>query len=154
MKNTYKFFNKTTGVILVAVILGLLAIYYKLHPLVPKLSINNHIFTYEIALTPQEVMKGLGDRDPLEENHGMLFVYDHKEQFQFWMKGMKFPLDMIWIDDNTVIDISKNVPVGIPGEQLPLYAPKQPVNRVFEVNAGTADKLGIKEGDRVEYLRK
>ena len=138
--------------------LGILTIglifFYSRYPLTPKLSINGHTFTYEIAITPAQLSKGLGGHTPLAADHGMLFVFDRKEQFQFWMKDMTFPLDMIWIDDTKVVDISKNVPVPVTGQQLPIFSPKAPVNRVFEVNAGTADKLGLKEGDTVEYLRK
>lgn len=128
--------------------------YYYLNPLVPKLSINKHVITYELALTPAEITQGLSGREKLPEDHGMLFVFNHKEQYTFWMKEMKFPLDMLWIEDNTVIDISKNVPIPVPGQNLPLYSPKRPANRVLEVDAGTADRLGIREGDVVTYLKK
>jgi hypothetical protein len=73
------------------------ALYYLRNPLIPKLSINNHVFTYETAITPEELMRGLSGRDPLPENHGMLFIYDHKEQYKFWMNEMKFPLDLSFI---------------------------------------------------------
>jgi len=139
----------------ILIVLGTaLAIYYLRYPLVPKLSINSHVFTYELAVTPMEVTKGLSGHAPLAENEGMLFVFDHKEQFHFWMKDMLFPLDMIWIDDTKIVDISKNVPMPIQGQQLPLYTPKVVVNKVFEVNAGTADRLGFKEGDTVIFLRR
>jgi uncharacterized membrane protein (UPF0127 family) len=141
--------------IAIGLLLGVfITLYYIKNPLMPKLSINNHVFTYEIAITPQEQMKGLSGRDLLPDNHGMLFVYNRKEQYAFWMNQMKFPIDIIWIDDTKVVDITKNVPTPAPGDQLPTYAPKRPVNRVFEVAAGTADRFGIKEGDEVTYLRK
>lgn len=144
-------------IILLLIIIALcgLAAYYWQNPLTPKLSINGHVFTYELAVTPQEHAQGLSGHKPLAETEGMLFVFDHKEQFKFWMKDMTFPLDIIWIDDKKIIDISKNVPQPTNGQtQLPMYTPKNAANRVFEINAGLADKLGIKEGDTVEYLRK
>jgi len=151
-----KFFkNPVNSILLISCITFLvLLIYYVKNPLTPKLSIEGNVFTYELAITPQEHEHGLSGRDPLPQNHGMLFVFDHKEQVSFWMKEMKFSLDMIWIDDNKIVDISKNVPAPIEGQRLPIYSPKKPVNRVFKVNAGTADKLGLKEGDTVTYLRK
>ena len=150
------FFKKPINTILVLSCLTILflLLYYFKNPLTPKLSIEGKIFTYDLAITPQEHERGLSGRDPLPENHGMLFVFEHKEQFAFWMKEMKFSLDMIWIDDNKIVDISKNVPIPTAGQRLPIYSPKQVVNRVFEVNAGTADRLGLKEGDSVTYLRK
>ena len=66
---------------------------------------------------------------------------------------MNFPIDIIWIDEKTIVDISKNVPTPIISSlfDLPKYSPKRPVNIVFEVVAGTTDKLNIKEGDTVEF---
>lgn len=138
------------AIILLIVVVG---VFYWKRPLVPKLSINNHIFTYDLAITPEQLSQGLSGRDPLTDSHGMLFVFDHKEKFTFWMKDMKFPLDFIWIDDRKVVDITLNVPTPVEGQQLPVYSPKLPVNRVFEVTAGTVARYGIKEGDTVTYLK-
>ena len=80
----------------------------------------------------------------------MLFVYTNKERFPFWMRNMHFPIDILWIDDRTIVDISKNVPASDkPVNQLPIYHPTTPVDKVLELPAGTVDRVGIVIGDKV-----
>lgn len=141
--------------IVIICVIGLilfLGLYYRAHPLVTQLEIHGHTFTVELAVTPEEKTKGLGYRDSLAEDTGMLFVYDHPEQYGFWMKGMRFPIDILWISDKTIVDITKNVPVAT-DDFLPTYTPKLPVNQIFEINAGQSDGLGIQIGDTVKILR-
>jgi uncharacterized membrane protein (UPF0127 family) len=72
------------------------------------------------------------------------------------MKGMRFPLDLVWIDGDRVVDVTARVPnepPGTPDAQLPVYSPSRPANRVLEVNAGWAQRNGVKAGDRVLYSR-
>lgn len=90
----------------------------------------------------------------MPEMHGMLFPYDHKEQFEFWMRGMRFPLDFIWIDGKNVADITENVPPPLENERPVIVKPLVPVDKVLEVNAGTVARIGIKVGDTVEYIDK
>ena len=79
--------------------------YYTRHPLQTTVSIRNKTFVVDVAVTAKEKELGLGNRDSLAADHGMLFIYDHKEVFPFWMKNMRFPIDIIWIDDQTIVDI-------------------------------------------------
>src|SRR5690349_12394377 len=67
--------------------------------LTPRITIDNATFSVVVAKTPEEREKGLSGRDSLAQNSGMLFVFDHPDTYTFWMKGMKFPLDMIFIKD-------------------------------------------------------
>jgi len=126
-------------------------VYYWRHPLGAKVVINNHTFYVDVAVTEKQKELGLGNRVSLPKDHGMVFPYDHPEQYTFWMKGMEFPLDMIWIRDKKIIDISKNVPVAS-GAYLPAYAAKAPVDMVLEVNAGVSDTENIKIGDTVKIV--
>jgi uncharacterized membrane protein (UPF0127 family) len=81
-------------------------------------------------------------------NEGMLFIFQQKEQPEFWMKDMKFPLDIIFINDDTVTDITKNAkPNDSPNR--PRYKPTTNINYVLEVNAGDTDKKKIQVGDKV-----
>lgn len=131
---------------------GITIWYYHAHPLVTQVEINGNKFIVELAITEAERQKGLGYRDSLADNRGMLFVYDHPEQHRFWMKGMRFPIDIIWIENKKIIDISANVPIS-DDVILPTYAPKLPVSQILELNAGTVDRLGIKIGDTVQILK-
>jgi uncharacterized membrane protein (UPF0127 family) len=137
-----------SGILLVIFLIG----YYLRNPLVTRVSINEHVIPVELAVTNEEKQRGLGYRDSLNADSGMLFVYDHPEQYGFWMKEMRFPIDIIWIADNLVVDISHNVPVATTSTP-PSYQAKIPVNKVLEVNAGKAREWGIDIGDLVQILR-
>ena len=117
-----------------------------------QISFSNIKITAEVADTPEKRELGLSYRTTLDENAGMLFVFENPNIPFFWMKDMNFPLDIIWIMDNKVIDIDKNVPIpkkGTPLNQLPTYSPSDKINYALEVNAGFADKNKIKIGDGV-----
>lgn len=117
-----------------------------------QVQINGKNIKAEIADNQSKRNKGLGGRDSLAADEGMLFVYPDPSKYPFWMKGLKFPLDFIWIKDDKVVDIIKNAPppeAGAKDEDLPLYLPKEPVNKILEINAGMVDKLGINIGDNV-----
>ncbi len=136
-----------------AALLGIFTLwYYRQHPLTTRIKLHDQIFFVELAVTPSEKERGLGYRDNLEAGHGMLFPYDRKDQYSFWMKGMRFPIDILWMDERTVVDITANVPVTI-SEPLPVYQPKVPVDKVLELPAGTAQRAGIAIGDTMEILR-
>ena len=119
---------------------------------VALIAINSLRFSAEVADTPELRELGLSYRDRLEENTGMVFIFDTPTATSFWMKDMNFPLDIIWIKDYKVIDISENVPAPLPDtpiSSLPTYYPSDKINYVIEVNAGYAKKNGIKVGDTV-----
>lgn len=101
----------------------------------------------ELATLPEEQVRGLGGREVLPEDWGMLFLYDKPDFYSFWMKDMKFPIDIIWIDENyKIVDITKNIsPDTFPQS----FQPSKPVQYVLEVNAGFVDKYSIMIGDIV-----
>ena len=105
-----------------------------------------------VADTPQERAAGLSGYDGLPEDTGMLFVFPEPRQPSFWMKGMEFALDIIWIADGRVVQIDASVlpaPKDTPDDQLPRYRPDEPITHVLELSAGSADRLGITVGDRI-----
>jgi hypothetical protein len=111
--------------------------------------ISNNKVVAELAVTGEQLAQGLSGRDKLAEGRGMLFIYDGYYIPSFWMKNMKFPIDIIWIKDNIVAGAAKNLPPE--GEQpQQTYEPLTFVNYVLEVPAGYVDRYGIKIGDRVE----
>lgn len=118
------------------------------------IKVDNTLVNVEVANTESSREKGLGGRNSLAENSGMLFVFDSKGvTVGFWMKDMLIPLDMIWISEGKVVKIDKNIPApaaGIPDDKLTVYNPGQPVDYVLEVNAGFSDKNNIKVGDSVD----
>src|SRR3989344_5755639 len=119
----------------------------------PKVIINDNEIFVDLAKTAEELSKGLSGREKLNDDEGMLFLFGSKSYQTFWMKDMLIPIDIIWISDDMIVDISKNVPQPVPGTaqyQLQIYSPTKPVNYVLEVNAGFSDKYGIKIGDTVD----
>lgn len=109
-------------------------------------------FAIEVADTAEKRSKGLGYRDNLATNSGMLFIHDKPQKYTYWMKGMRFPIDIIWIRDNQIVDIIANIPIPIEGqtdETLEKYAPITEANRVLELNAGEAELNNIQKGDKI-----
>lgn len=120
-----------------------------------NLSIGNNVtIPVEVADTAKKRELGLSYRKSLPENQGMLFIFDSPVYLTFWMKGMNFPLDMIWIgEDNAIVDITENVPNPAPNTpefDLPTYRPSNPAKMVLEVNAGFVKKNGIEVGDTMK----
>jgi uncharacterized membrane protein (UPF0127 family) len=104
------------------------------------------------AKSEQEKTLGLGQRDTLDPDTGMLFVYSYPQVWTFWMHGMRFPLDFVWIEKNQVRDITENVPPPAQTNNQPrVVQPKVPVSLILEVNAGWVKEHTIKIGDTVQF---
>lgn len=113
----------------------------------------------EAANSDAERQKGLSERSSLDKDSGMLFVINNKAIPTFWMKDMKFAIDIIWIlsssgdvKEGEIIQIDKNAlapPPGTSDNKLKLYSPKSAVDYVLEVNSGFSDSNNIKVGDSV-----
>lgn len=111
-------------------------------------SVAGHRIQVEVADSVAARIRGLSGREGLAADHGMLFPYAVAGRRGFWMKGMHFDLDLIWIRDKRIVDMTLRVPHAI-GEFPPVYRPAEPVNMVLEVPAGTAQRLGWRRGDPV-----
>ncbi len=131
-------------------------LFWHYHQIVPSTAsfsgqtvvVGKKVFTVDIAADFDHWRQGLSDRPSLKEGSGMLFVFPDKQVRWFWMKNMHFPLDIIWIKDDQVVHISRNLP---PEGEKPknTYSSLLPVNYVLEINAGEGSK--IKVGDTVNY---
>ena len=105
----------------------------------------------EVVSTPQKITLGLSGRDEIGAD-GMLFIFDQPKTPRFWMKEMKFDLDMIWIKDMKIVEITENVPApdsSTPLNQLPTYGPSQPIDMVLEIKAGKSNQWELEVGDEV-----
>lgn len=114
--------------------------------------IRGHRVAVEIAEERADQAKGLGYRDSLPWGHGMYFVYGQPGFYSFWMKGMRFPIDIVWLRDGRIVDLHTNVPFE-PGGNGPTVRPSSLVNAVLEVPAGYAVARGWRVGDRVVFER-
>lgn len=111
---------------------------------------HEHVFTAEIADDPFERARGLMFRREMASNHGMLFDFAAEREVGFWMKNTPLSLDMIFVEaDGDIVRIAEDT-VPLSEETVPSGAP---VRFVFEVLAGTADRIGLEPGDRLLHPR-
>lgn len=114
------------------------------------IKIAGKILKVDLALTPQKQEQGLSGRNKLNEDEGMLFVFDHVDKYSFWMKDMNFPIDIIWIgEDLSVVYIKKN---ALPESYPETFTPNQNAKYILEVSSQFSEKNNLKEGDKVEFL--
>ncbi|HZS85034.1 MAG TPA: DUF192 domain-containing protein [Stellaceae bacterium] len=105
-------------------------------------------FTVEVARTPEQMAQGLMFRRSLPPDAGMLFEYARPQIASFWMKNTLIPLDMLFIAaDGRITGIHAR---AVPMSLEPITS-DTPVLAVLELNGGTAERLGIKPGDRVDH---
>jgi hypothetical protein len=100
----------------------------------------------DVASTPVTREKGLSGRESLELDEGMLFVFMRADRYAFWMKDMKFAIDILWIKDDEIVDITTDAPPPAAGAPLERYFPMYPVDKVLEVPAGFAARQGLRTG--------
>ncbi|MDP3015163.1 MAG: DUF192 domain-containing protein [bacterium] len=106
----------------------------------------------EISDTALKRAKGLSGREGLAENQGMLFIFEKPGKPTFWMAGMNFPLDIIWINGNKIVDISKDVQPPKSGELPAIISPSVEADKVLELSAGAVKKFNIKINDEIKIL--
>ena len=105
----------------------------------------------EVSDTPEKRSLGLGKRDKLEKGWGMLFVFEKRIPHSFWMKSMRFPIDIIWLDNQRIVELAENVPPPQEGESPKVMEPRLPSNFVLEIESGRARALGLKVGQMLSY---
>ena len=114
------------------------------------LTIHGTQFIVDVVRSPIAQARGLSGRPALTSNTGMLFSFDEPQQIGFWMKDMLFPIDIIWIVNNHVIDfVERAAPDDRP--ERTIYYPSAPVDAVLEVLSGTVAHVGIQVGDEVRF---
>ena len=103
------------------------------------------VISLEMASTKEQIIRGLSGREELCAECGMLFVFSEPAPRGFWMRGMRFPLDMVFMDGNyLVVNAAENVP-PCAGECLVIHS-QGSAKYVLEVNAGFARAHGISTG--------
>lgn len=119
------------------------------------LTVGEKRIEVEVVSSNEAMAKGLSGRQPLTDEQGMLFDFGGPTTPAFWMPDMTFDIDIVWINNNRIIGITKNVPAPKAGhtskdtQNLPRYFPPAPVNMVLEVSSGWADRWNVHEGDLI-----
>lgn len=117
-------------------------------PLAIETASGRHAFDVEVAATDEEKACGLMLRQHLRRDQGMLFDYRPPQPAFMWMANTLIPLDMLFIDaDGRIVHIERRAE---PMTTTP-RGTRRPVAGVLEVLAGTVDRLGVREGDRVHH---
>lgn len=109
--------------------------------------------TVELAISAEDQSLGLGYRNGLEPGHGMLFLFEEPAERNFWMRGMRFCLDIIWIAGGEIVNASENAcpdPPDTEDGDRPLYGSGEPVTQVLEMPAGWLADNGFGPGTPVE----
>ena len=104
-------------------------------------------FTIEIADSEEERERGLMFREQMDDDHGMLFVFEEQREVGFWMKNTPMALDLVFIGQDGVI---KAVKQGEPQSEA-VISPGQPVRFVLELKKGIAASNDIERGNRVRH---
>ena len=118
-----------------------------------EMTVGGVALTVELAIEPAAKSRGLGYRPGLEPGTGMLFVDEAAEVQSFWMGGMRFCLDIVWIDGGRIVGAAESVcpdPPGTPDAERPRFRSPQPVQYVLEVPAGWLAAHGFGPGTPVE----
>lgn len=106
----------------------------------------------DIADTPEKQTLGLDVRESMDESQAMLFPFKNPSILPFWMNGMKFPLDIIWIgEDMRVVHVEHGLKPCPNSFDCPSYQPSENAKYVLETVAGFAKKHGVDKGTPVEF---
>ncbi len=103
----------------------------------------------EVAESGEEKTQGLSGRNCLDPDSGMLFTYDHSGDYCFWMKDMKFAIDIVWLDDEKKVVTIKD---GVHPDTYPQsFCPDRPARYIVEVAAGKAADYGWQVGSNLSF---
>ena len=113
---------------------------------------KNTTLVADLALTPDQQSRGLSGREKMSENQGMLFVMQSPGRYGFWMKEMKFPLDIFWLDTKgTVVYLKQNLQPCLTILNCPTYTPDTDSMYVLETVAGFSQRHAIAKGTQFNF---
>jgi uncharacterized membrane protein (UPF0127 family) len=146
----------------ILIVLGLIAFFvYVIHfvqhrPAATEIKVGSTTIYAQMADTEHERSMGLSFTQKLNDNAGMLFVFDEVGPKNFWMRDMLFDLDIIWLDENKqVVGFFEKVSKNSYNQQHPelskIFHSPDNTKYVLEVNSGTIEKIKIKTGDFLKF---
>ena len=116
----------------------------------PQVCHLGNCVTVEVVSKQVDMDRGLMYRTSLEQNKGMLFVFPYDNKDSFWMKNMRFNLDIVWISlDGRIVFISPNIP-ACSADPCPIYTPDKEARYVLELNSGYTTSHHWKVGDKLD----
>ncbi len=113
---------------------------------VTSMQIGSGRFDLEIAVSPHDQQVGLMHRDSLDSDRGMIFISPKEQAQTFWNHDVHFPLDLVFLGaDGHVVSLKH-----MDAYDEKVTASDAPAQYVIELNAGTAARMGVKVGDRLD----
>ncbi len=113
---------------------------------------KNITLVVDLALTPDQQSRGLSGRERMSENQGMLFVMQSPGRHGFWMKEMKFPLDIFWLDaKGRAVYLKQNLQPCLTILNCPTYTPDTDSRYVLETVAGFSQRHAITKGTQFNF---
>ena len=113
---------------------------------IDRVYVRDVLVKAEVVSSKEKVELGLGGRDSLPTGRGMLFQMPDGRSQNFWMQGMRFAIDIIWIENRQVIGCERNIS---PSDQRIFTSPSA-AGYVLEVPAGFCDENSVKMNDEVK----
>ena len=113
-----------------------------------QIKLGQEIFTAEIVEKQKDQEKGLSNRQNLCHECAMLFLFNSSARRNFWMKDMRFDVDIIWIQGDKIVGISPQISYE-KGEKEIVNSVVD-IDKAIEINAGTVKRLGLKVGDKIK----
>ena len=101
-----------------------------------------------VSRSYDELTRGLGYLESMDEDQGMIFVFPESGKHGFWAKGMQFDFDIVWLDtDGRVVDVVSNIS---PESYPTVFEPQAESVYVLELVAGQAAMAGIVDGEYID----
>ena len=108
--------------------------------------------TAELAVSDEDRQLGLMFRPKMNDDQAMLFVFEEESGHAFWMKNMRFPIDILWLDkDRRIVHIERQVP-PCGQDPCPSYPSPQPARFVLEIRSGGAAARKLSLYDRLDFV--
>ena len=112
---------------------------------------SGKVLQSEVMVKDEDRAMGLMFRPSLPADHGMLFVFDQSDFHTIWMKNCRFPIDIVWLDDDRrVVDVAPSVP-PCKADPCPVYQPMRRARYVVEMNAGEARREKVARGVALDF---
>jgi uncharacterized protein len=119
--------------------------------IVPLTLPSGKVLKVEVMVRDEDRAMGLMFRSALPMDQGMLFLFEQSDFHGIWMKNCKFPIDILWLDDQkTIVHLEESVP-ACKAEPCPVYQPLRKASYVVELNAGQARREKAVVGKSLEF---
>lgn len=133
-----------------AVVVGGAFLWWQMTMDQPRVILRDTTYHVSVMRTEAELQKGLSGTDSLPTGQAMLFVFSDDAKWTMWMKDMKYPIDIVWLDANAnvVYTVKKAQPSSYPKT----FGPVTDSRYVIELPSGTIEQTGISIGDKAQLL--